>query len=92
MINYHLQDGTIIDVDTIWEQNIVVGINIKKIDKNNSKNSLQYEKMICLDLTEKEAIRLCKEIMDSIYKYNDMEKSSLRHFLEEAHAKSNTDE
>lgn len=84
-----LRDGTELQIGCAWEMNTPVLINIIQ-----SKEGLKRwnKGFVGIDLTEKQAIELCKTIMDYVYEYNDLEKSSLRYLLEEAHAKSNTNE
>lgn len=84
-----LRDGTELQIGCAWEMNTPVLINIIQ-----SKDGLKRwsKGFVGIDLTEEQALELCKTIMDYVYEYNNLEKSSLRYFLEEAHAKSNTNE
>jgi len=84
-----LRDGTELEIDCAWEMNAPVIINIIQSKESSKRWS---EGFVGIDLTEEQAIEMCKKIMDCVYGYNDLEKSSLRYFLEEANAKSNTDE
>lgn len=84
-----LRDGTELQIGCAWEMNTPVLINIIQSKEGLKRWSNGF---VGIDLTEKQAVELCKKIMDYVYEYNDLEKSSLRYFLEEAHAKSNTNE
>ncbi len=85
-----LKDGTELEIGCAWGMNIPVLINVKQSKEGLKRWSKGF---VGLDLTEEQAVELCKKIMDCVYEYNDLEKSFLRHFLEEAkNAKSNTDE
>jgi len=84
-----LRDGTELQIGCAWEMNTPVMINVVRSEENMKRWGKGF---VGIDLTEKQAVELCKKIMDYVYEYNDLEKSSLRYFLEECHAKSNADE
>lgn len=80
-----LEDKSEVEVGGHWEINIPCVINIERSDENLKRWS--GPNFVGLDLTREQAEQLCKEIQNTLNNYDYLEK-----LLEEAHAKSNTNE